>query len=400
MDFEDRFRNVRMDNATERDRYRHHELVSGNEHEVDKSNTDDIIYYNFEVNNPADNKDTIDLTFDVNRVEPILDVTSDYEYAVERFSCPSSFPIYIEDPRPLNESSYPLSLRLARYQYDGVGGKVLQYATDDFIVVVNSPTAIPNSPNNIENGVYDYQALVNAVNIAFRNCVLQYLAQNPGTTSVEDPFISYFPNTGNFTLYAPLATVITDIDYDLGGFPEAFPATVTTEIQFSNPLAKLFNGLYQWYADDSRKTMIIRNKAGIPIEEIDGVDYFFNTTQWDVRPQMEQFKKILFLTDSVPVRDELIGQQRSQTQRQLFDFVISNRLNDNNQINFFPNYLKWNNLESNTEMRRINMRVFLQYRDGRLFPLRLQPGDNFSAKLIFKKKKVKKVTDVTRTRNE
>jgi len=395
MDFEDRFRNVRMDNATERDRYRHHELISGNEHEVDQSNTDDIIYYNFEVSNPADNVDTKDLTFDVNRVEPILDITSDYEYAVERFSCPSSFPIYIED-----QDLFPLTIRLARYEYDGGGGKVLQYATDDFTVDINKLTSIPNNPNYIQNGVYDYDALTNAINNTLSAIVIQYLANNPGVTSIEDPYMRYFPKSGNFTLYAPIKVAGTDIEYDLAGFPELTVGYVATEIQFSNPLAKLFNGMYQWYADPGRQTMIIRTIFGTTPEVFQGNSFLFNTTQWDVRPAMEQFKKILFLTDSVPVKDELIGEQRSQTQRQLFDFVISNRLNNNFQINFFPNYLKWNNLQSNTEMRRINMRVFLQYIDGELYPLKLQPGDNFSAKLVFRKKKVKKVTDVTRTRNE
>lgn len=395
MNFEDRVRNISISNATERDRYRHHELVSSNDHEVDQSNTDDIIYYNFEVSNPADNKDTVDLTFDVNRVEPILDVSSDYEYAVERFSCPSSFPIYIED-----QDLFPLNIRLARYEYDEDGGKVLEYATDDFTVDVNRLDAIPNNPNFIQNGVYDYQALTNAIKNTLSACVVQYLANNPGVTSIRDPYMRYFPKSGNFTLYAPIKVAGTDIEYDLAGFPELVPGYKAVEIQFSNALAKLFNGLYQWYADDGRQTMIIRTTFGTSPENFQGNLYLFNTTQWDVRPEMEQFKKILFLTDSVPVRDELIGEQRSQTQRQLFDYVISNRLNNNDQINFFPQYLKWNNLESNTEMRRINMRVFLQYINGQLYPLKLQPGDNFSAKLVFKKKKVKKVTDVARTRNE
>ena len=64
-----------------------------------------------------------------------------------------------------------------------------------------------------------------------------------------------------------------------------------------------------------------------------------------------------------------------------------NRLNDKKNINFFPQYLKWNNLESQTEMRRINMRVYLEYFDGSQYPLRLQPGEIFNAKLIFRKKK-------------
>ena len=42
------------------------------------------------------------------------------------------------------------------------------------------------------------------------------------------------------------------------------------------------------------------------------------------------------------------------------------------------------------------MRVYIEYFDGSLYPLRLQPGEIFNAKLIFKKKKTTKVKEVSK----
>lgn len=403
MDFEDRFRNVHIRNADNRDQYRHHELVSNMDHEQDQSNTDDIVYYNFEVQNSTTTIEAKELVFDVNRVEPILKVPSDYEYAVERFSCPSTFPIYIEDP-----TNYPLQLRFvirneatSEITYQTLAFEVRVY--DALGTPVVNSVKVPQSLNLIKNGVYDYQSLVNAINYQLINANEQFNFERAaeGEQIGAIPYMRYFQGTGTFSLYAPIDAENTDVTFDLSqNFPIQYGVVAPdalVEIQFNTNLAKLFSGLFQWVSgDDNWKTMVIQDILGKEESKFNGVSYIYSSTQYDVRPAMEQFKKIVFTTDSVPVRDELLGEQRNVVQRQLFDYVLSNRLNNKQNINFFPNYLKWNNLESETEMRRINMRVYLEYRDGTLYPLKLQPGEIFNCKIVFKKKKTTKVKDISR----
>jgi len=403
MDFEDRFRNVHIRNADNRDQYRHHELVSNMDHEQDQSNTDDIVYYNFEVQNSTTTIEAKELVFDVNRVEPILKVPSDYEYAVERFSCPSTFPIYIEDP-----TNYPLQLRFvirneatSEITYQTLAFEVRVY--DALGTPVVNSVKVPQSLNLIKNGVYDYQSLVNAINYQLINANEQFNFERAaeGEQIGAIPYMRYFQGTGTFSLYAPIDAENTDVTFDLSqNFPIQYGVVAPdalVEIQFNTNLAKLFSGLFQWVSgDDNWKTMVIQDILGKEESKFNGISYIYSSTQYDVRPAMEQFKKIVFTTDSVPVRDELLGEQRNVVQRQLFDYVLSNRLNNKQNINFFPNYLKWNNLESETEMRRINMRVYLEYRDGTLYPLKLQPGEIFNCKIVFKKKKTTKVKDISR----
>jgi len=407
MNFEDRFRNVSMNNAQERDRYQHHELISDRDHEVDQSNTDDIVYYNFEVDNSITTTTAKDLIFDVNRVEPILKTPSDYEYAVQRFSCPSTFPIYIEDPE-----NYPLQLRFvirdettSQTTYNTLAFEVRVY--DALGTPVVNRVNVEQSKNLIKNGVYDYQSLVNAINYQLENANEQFNFDRAGNGEQIGaiPYMRYFQKTGTFSLYAPIDAENTNVSFDLSqSFPIQYGVIAPdalVEIQFNTNLAKLFSGLFQWVSgDDNWKTMVIQDILGKENSTFNGFSFIYSSTQYDVRPAMEQFKKIIFSTSSVPVRDELLGEQRNVTQRKLFDYVLSNRLNNKQNINFFPNYLKWNNLEAENEMRRINMNVDLEYRDGKLYPLKLQPGEIFNCKIVFRKKKTTKVKEVSRIKND
>jgi len=430
-DFTNRFRTIQLRNSETREEFKHHELINNEIAHVDQSNTNDYIYYNFEVSNPPsqyDNKEdpelsnpintnATSLTFDVTRVEPILNgASSDYEYAVERFSVPSVFPIYLED-----KEKYPLMIRIVLR--DTATGDILQASENSFVKIYNNPSAflqpeVPQTKNLISNGIYDYQTIVSGVNQALLVATELFNTIDPmnfyigdfGTATPVYPFMRYFQQSGNFSLYAPTADSTDNIIFNLGDrFPLTYPFPVdpsnspVCEIQFNDNLASLFSGLFSWQTtDDGWKTMVFQARPGTIPFEWEGNNYYTNTTQWDVRPSMEKFKKIIFTTDHVPVKDELLAgdnvnnNQRNITQRQLFDYVLSNRLNDKANINFFPQYLKWNNLQSETELRQINMNVYLQYQDDTLYPLKLQTGQIFNCKLLFRKKKTTKVNDVSR----
>jgi hypothetical protein len=136
---------------------------------------------------------------------------------------------------------------------------------------------------------------------------------------------------------------------------------------------------------------------------------------------MNQFDKILFLSNQVPIKDELLGEVKAVQERQLFDYVISNRLQNREQINYFPQYIKWSNLQAQQELRKFSMNVYLQYRfieekkeppppnqnppvnppleretfkQPKLYPLKLQPNERFSAKIVFRKRKMVNVRNI------
>ena len=390
---ENSMRRTLIHNANRREEESHLYLVD-DEKTDNTEETTDYLYYNFDVNNttPA-SVQAIDLNFDVIRTNDILKTPNEWEYGVENFSCPASLPIYIED-----DKNYPLQLRLV---IRDISTGNITYATDAVdIKVYDNPlginlVTIPQSTNLIKNGVYNYQSICNAVSFALTNAQTQFdIDRLPdGQQIVEPPYMRYFQKTGNFSVYAPIDTEMTDLTFDLGAefpieYPTIVPNTALVEIQFNVNLAKLFNGLYQWVSgDDNWRTIVIQTSPGKTVETFDGVTYYYTTTQWDVRREMAQFDKIIFQTTSFPIKDELIGEQKEIVERQLFDYILTNRLADREQINFFPQFIKWNNLESNSELRRIDMNVYIQYRNGVKYPLKLQPGERFSSKIIFKRKR-------------
>lgn len=433
--------NLNQQQSYERDQYK--QLVPSNPDEVDEANTDDYIYFNFEVNNNANEEKAIELKFDVNRLNPILKNPSSYEYGIERFSSPATIPIFIDtEVKEDTKSQFPLTVEI----YDPNVEESFPYPVE---VLFNSLILIDGyqTPyeNHIKNGVYDYQTLVNAVNLALLTCVNLYNASPSTPTNfptdsngaVAPPFIRYVQDKGEFTLYAPEAKKPDPIDdyvyfnqgkyfpYEWGGQPPE--DYLPLQIRFSRPLAKLFSGLQQFNFNNlpldqdgnpdpaldpdfpnasERVLMVIQDLFYTPdgvnnsnVVNYQGVNYRYSTTQWDVRPEMNQFDKILFLTDIVPVKDELLGDVKAVQQRQLFDYIISNRLQNREQINYFPQYIKWSNLQANTELRQFTMQVLLQYRyveeirEGNeikkqpiLYPLTLQPNERFSAKIVFRKK--------------
>jgi len=373
---------------------------------------DEHIYYNFEVNNPSTSATSIDLKFSINRVREILDKPTDWEFGVERFSCPATIPIFIDD-----EVNFPLQVNIFDPNLN------LNYAlnVDLFNNALIMPPFQTQYNNYINNGVYSYSRLVAAVNTALVRCAVLFNAGHPDLDFPDDdegelaaPFIRYFQSTGNFSLYAPQEDIdpIVPLDprlfFDQGRlFPQssngASPTPQPLQIRFSRQLAKLFSGLAQFnYGDNDPLDqgglpvlMVIQDLIFTPgtqainntnIVDIRSVNYMYATTQWDVRPEMNQFDKILFLTDSLPVKDELEGEARDVVQRQMIDYVITNRLQDRSQINYFPQYVKWNDLESSTELKRLDMTVFIEYRDKTKYILKLQPNERFSAKLVFRRK--------------
>ena len=415
-------------------------LVPNNPDDRDHDNVDDYIYFNFEVNNNATEKKAVELNFDVNRLDPILKNPSAYEYGIERFSSPATIPILIDDPSKLElaveiyDPNTQLSFLRPVEFYDST------FLIQGFETQYN---------NYIKDGVYDYQIITNAVNTALDLCVgdfdddpiNQALGKEfPEYNDDEDasPFLRYFEDTGNFSLYAPEMPIPDPpepfITFNQGKFfpndnDNSYPTQpyLPLQIRFSRNLAKLFSGLQQFNFNDNDTTsfpnsqlpvmMVIQDTIytqgtsqinNTNLVSIRGVNFRYSTTQWDIRPEMNQIDKILFLSNQVPIKDELLGETKAVQERQLFDYVISNRLQNREQINYFPQYIKWSNLQSQTELRKFSMNVYLQYRyieektdnNGNtykqpiLYPLKLQPNERFSAKIVFRRKKMLNVRNI------
>lgn len=324
------------------------ELIQNNniENVIEYDKIDEKIYYNLKLYN--DSEGTIPIRFNINRVDSIIpNNTQQWEIGVENFSVPTfDIPILLTD-----EDEY-------QYQI--------------FIEEVATGTTIPIVVNFaeyvIDNRVYDYETLVLAVN----ESIAELCDDQFGLT--EFPFILYNGN-GSFDFYFPPLFTINRQD-PLNVIDSAY------KINFNIALGRLFN----CFESDSDGTLDSSLRQGENLITWNGDDYAVRKSQWDPRPSMIKWTRILFLTDTIPIRDELLGTENNKMDSQLLDYIINNRILDQTNINYFPQYVKYNNLLNSADLRRMTVRVMLEYEDGTLYPLEISPRTNFFMKLVFRKK--------------
>ena len=395
-------------------------LQSANQDEMAHENKDDYIYYNFNVANPSTSFNKLLLEFDVNRIDPILKNPSEYEIGIESFEISSTLPIFIE-----NQVDFQLGVSI----YDPNQDLKISFAVELFDNALIMPPFRNQYKNHVKNGVYEYARLVSAVNSALLRCAevfnnnsVDVEFPDDDTGEIAAPFLRYFQTTGNFSLYAPndeidpLDPESPRLFFDQGRlFPQSSDGTNPTpqplQIRFSLQLAKLFSGLSQFiYSNDDPEAdglydvlMVIQDLIytsgtqaidNTNIVDIRGVNYMYSTTQYDCRPNMNQFNTLVFETDSVPIKDELIGTQKSIVSKRLFDYSIPPKLADRSRILYNPEYIKWSNLQSNTELRQFNMYVSFESFQGEKLLYSLQPNEKFSCKVIFRKKNTLNVSVV------
>lgn len=412
MSIGDRLLRKQYDNFKDYEENKNKVLRPSHEDDIAHENKDDYIYYNFEVSNPAEEKNQLLLEFDVNRIDAILKNPSEYEIGIENFSISSTLPIFVQSlaTAPDFKTNFGLLIEI----YDPNTDQIFGSQVVPTPITENVPPLNEQYKNAIPDGLYDYQQLVNAINLSFLNLVLIFNANHSaGLTFPIDslgeqttPFMRYFQETGTFRLYAPqtdepVNPALPWLYFEQspyfptnnnGGIPEP---RQPLQIRFSRTLGKLFSGFSQYNLNDGAAPVVIGlqdliyEQGGVNdknITTIRGVDYLYTTTQYDCRPNMNQFNTLVFETDSVPIKDELLGTRRDIMSKRLFDYTLPPKLADRSRIVYNPNYVRFSNLQSNIELRQFTMRVFFESPQGDALYFALQPNEEFKCKVIFRRK--------------
>ena len=464
-------------------------LPYGNEgntdQEVNYDEVDEKLYYNLTIFNPAttfDNKfntETLTGDFDVNRVDDVVKVPSEWQVAIQSFSVPNNIPIVVQRLSggiPIPEDNIYKIILYNRTEDEGKSISLNFNALDSILPV---------------GAVYDYEKLILIVNQALDTLggTVEGSGVNPYVNS-KHPFFSRDNATqilgcwmpvGNYQLNGymeiyfskPLKDLLSGFSYQLAsdnvlplpapqtlddGFYRLMPffdegnpfQSVSTEeyligIQSAFASGGLFDGTYlnvpvvggtgtgglvdviisgggtdvdiefSDLGDEKYITgdVVVISGANVggasPLDDIDLLLYITSkefknwavlTEKWDCRPPASQFDKLIFRTSTIPVKNELIGEQKDILSRQILDYSLQARVNNGYQILYQPEVLKWSDMNSNTDLRRIGLNVILQ-RNGvqprqsasdpiRLeeYPLFILPNTYFNVKLVFRRKQV------------
>lgn len=316
------------------------------------------IYYNIEISNKENND--LRAEFSENRTVPILNKGDDYDLAVVRFDLPTiNIPIFIWKPNEFFVS--------------------ITYLTNIFTREV---PFISNQNNISEYGqaIWQYQDFVDCINAGYLLCFQDFQASAVYLTipvidrPTEPPRMIYNGITKKCSIFARLQYDITKpnpiyvyFNTSLGTYFPAFQ-------NYGNEINPILSHYLKF--KDNRNNII----------NFRGNSYFRLSEEWKELFLWNDMQKILFETDSIPVSNELISGQKHITRKVLTDFEPLSDINDKSSIQFFPRSdLRFYSMFSGLELRKIDMRVFWQSKDGKVYPLYLTYNDKLTIKLYFKK---------------
>tara|TARA_R100000951_G_scaffold102801_1_gene95100 strand:- start:197 stop:1210 length:1014 start_codon:yes stop_codon:yes gene_type:complete len=312
---------------------------------------ENLIYYNIDIRN--DTQERIIPSFDVNRVQSIVNNPLDYEMAIVRFSSPlTSIPLFV-----FKNDIFKLSLKIGANQY-----------TEPLVWISN---------NNVydDKNVYDIQHLLDMINNAWALAFTNLKAGNT-ITSTTPPFMTHSNLTNLITLFVPQTYLADNID-------------VYTNSNMHRRLHSFYDFYNEFvYEGDLNYRFIVQDLFDNNTL-FNGVNYYYFTQLFSSIGSLTDLKSIQVFTNSIPVNRELIGGQINKTDSFLTDFepIESNNFNSNGYFQFFPQGpLHYIDLLSTENIKRIDLQIKWTTKDRQTETYYLQPNEEVSMKLLFKKK--------------
>lgn len=322
-----------------------------------KEHLNDHIYYNVNLTN-TDKTKTIRCAFESNRTQDILLNPSDYQFACERFSVPAiDIPIFIFRP-----NTYKVSLTAHNTLYE----EFLQF--------------IPNENSNLQ-WIWNYQEFIDIINKSYQNLFNQAKTAFPSILSTTAPYFVYNADDKIISSYAeinvndPVEGLVVGMSSNLYVKLTSMPSLAYYDNP-GQPISKTFTIVYQ----------NLKNN----IEVINGISYYKSAGEYSTLYTWNSITRLLFLTDSIPIASELVGNQKNITQKVLAEFVVPSNIDNRQSYQFFPQgeELLYYDLESTFPLSKIDVSVYWEDELGELYPLDLNYGENFSFKMLFKRKDI------------
>ena len=323
-----------------------------------------IEYFNITMSGSDDPEKIIPAVFKSNRTSPILDDPSQWIAGLVRFYIPGIYiPIFKWSDKSFPDGSDP-DLRIY-FEFNGV--TVVKTVT--FINQSNDPN--PTIPNLVWN-VNDFIKMINVtINEAFDD-----IKTEPGFPTTVSPQMSYESSTNLISLFSDvLMDQNSGVRLGMSNLLYSyFPCFAVKED------AILYPGNFIYFLDifDNYKNNV--TYKGVPAYEIVG--------EYPVTALWNGITKILFASNTLPVNPEMVGGTTDVLERVIFDFALDNsQLNDRSAINYSnQGGQRWTTMMSSFPMKRVDIEVLIEFKDGLTVPLRLNSLDKATIKIQFIRK--------------
>jgi len=332
----------------------------------------DNVYYNAEVRVEPNSTEPVAARYSETRNEPLLNGRGDdYLFTIERFSVPvSEIPIFffkLEPGGAPTEGIYSVTLSF--------GG------TDQETKLLYVPRFF-NFPQFAERPVYQYQHFVDMINTALATAyTLLDAAVGPFPSATAAPYMTYDSSSGLFTIHVQKAFEADGIDlwfnWDLYQFFQSF------EIEFYG------------YNDQAsgKDTKILIKDNNNNTDPLDPTMYLFTQEQRTLYLWYD-ITKIIFTSNTIPVQKEYVGGLNENGDNIFLpiitDFIPEIGVNFNEQLSnlvYFPTGpYRLVDINSSSDIRKIDFQAFWQDKNRVLRPIVVQPGQSLEIKMLFLRK--------------
>jgi hypothetical protein len=338
--------------------------------------TPELIYYNILVDNDLDKNKINDfgtpvvipklLELNITNSSVILENPSEYEISVIRFELPSTLPLFIY---PVNGSD------IYRVQFT-----YLDYETNSGVDYINYI-----SGNLYPRGVFYINHFLQMVNTAIKQTYDNFIVNAPllpaqlqALQAVKIPYFEY------------------DVDTELIVF---IISEVYLELEIFVRLTPDLHNIY-FQAIQARSSYNFPNEIrpyesfypiqlfplGDPIQTANG-KYFFIESEFNNTPNLNQLAFILFESDIIPVVPEITQSSRDIREKIIMDFSPPQDSPDRTKYTYAPILYRYYNMKSNVPLKSIQLKIGVKYlTSDTIYPMFLQGGEIFSAKILFRKK--------------
>jgi len=339
---------------------------------------EDLIYYNITEQVNFDDTGGIlsfkELNFSTTRADTILERPNEYEVAVARFSVPGLFiPLLI-----LTNPTDPYFIELAF-------GSITYRETVVYLDQTNNPNPRYNK------AIWSVEQLLQGINEAIQTAFDRFKVEFPTTPIDTAPLFFYEADT-------QIISIIADPFYQ----DQSQTGVATIELRVNRYLYNIIPSFYGFqYVPGSPenpvpsnqsiyKLFILQKGNGKNIITLNGDTFLEIKQEFPTINLWNEFKSIVFQSDTIPVNNELLPTTNNQTRPILTDFTLPTTLNDRSDIQFQAEglQLRWNTMTSQIPLKTIDIKAFWVDSDGDLFPVIVPRFQTFSLKLVFKRRAI------------
>lgn len=324
----------------------------------------DKIYYNANLHNFTNS--TILAKYSETKTVPILENRNSYLMSVIRFSCPATtIPIFFFKPE-----SFYVTLSVGNTNFTIVE---LGYKT-----YLKNPSLPPDNTINIFNKgrIYYYQQFIDSINEALQTAI-NNISIAAGTTLPIKFF--YNRDSDTFDMIFPKIYVTNDVRFYMSSLLLnkflGYPAYVMDPAPFVNVDYQLL--LFQDVNNDFDTNYYINKQAS-------SVFYWYEWNKIVIKSYNLglEGESISSVSDGKPIYEQI-----------LTDYEITNSSTRDALISILYNptaEFRYSSFVTNEPLRTIDYQIFIQYKNGSLYPLELLSGESVNMKILFSRRFINK----------